>query len=122
MIFFEGFGSLIPYTIYLSMIWICLIFGFRTQILEVFHLSTSNKITENTSALKTYDDKIIRFFEYSKNVDNRSAKIEISKCRSNLNFLILGKFHYWKPRNSVPFSTLSDFFLYTRRGPPVVIV
>ncbi len=36
MFFFSGFGSLIPYAIYISVVWICVLIGFRSQLFSFF--------------------------------------------------------------------------------------
>jgi hypothetical protein len=46
MFFFGGFGSLISCTIYISVVWICILIGYRSQLFSF--LLTGNR-TENIS-------------------------------------------------------------------------
>jgi len=55
MFFFSGFGSLIPYAIYISVVWICVLIGFRSQLFSFFlpgdkpeNISVAGAGSENT--------------------------------------------------------------------------
>jgi hypothetical protein len=39
MLFFGGFGSVLPYFIYLSLMWICVLIGIRGQIKSILGIS-----------------------------------------------------------------------------------
>ncbi len=49
MVFFGGFGSCFPYLIYLSVIWICVLIGFKGQLSAIF---TTNKEAENSASIE----------------------------------------------------------------------
>lgn len=69
MIFFEGFGSLIPYLVYLSLIWACLLFGFRGQIIEMLHLPGSKIQVISPTSLKNTDAQIFQYYiNYRQNI------------------------------------------------------
>lgn len=66
MIFFEGFSSLIPYVIYLTLIWICLIFGFKGQLVASVHaLPTQNHESKDFKS-DQYTFKTVRYLSHVK--------------------------------------------------------
>lgn len=49
MFYFGGFGSVLPYFLYLSVVWICVLIGFRGQFFSFF---TSGDETENIEVVE----------------------------------------------------------------------
>jgi hypothetical protein len=65
MIFFEGFGSLFPYVIYLALIWICLLFGFKGQISQVFkniHIDKKEIKAESSDQHASLNNRFFQFW------------------------------------------------------------
>jgi hypothetical protein len=118
MIFFEGFGSLFPYFIYLSLIWICLIFGFRGQIVEILHLTGSKNQAISPTTLNSNDNKIFHYYDFTKTV-HRNEKTNISLTTSNnFNLVFEDNCNYYKIKNLPVCLCTGFFYSFHRRGPP----
>jgi hypothetical protein len=121
MIFFESFGSLFPYLISLSLIWVCLIFGLRGQILEVLHIPTSRKLDISPASLKTNDSRIFQYYHYTQ-IDHKNEK-KIIKINSfqDFNFLTGRKNNIYKISELDPYLLIGYFYHFLRRGPPAAV-
>jgi hypothetical protein len=120
MMFFEGFSSVFPYIIYLLLIWICLIFGLRTQILEAIHLSPSKNLIIDKKANKTNDNIIIQYFDYSRHtvksfINDRTEPRAYTFC------LVVSQKIKLRPLEIGPFKNSHLFSSHTHRGPPVLV-
>ena len=65
MLFLGGLNSILPYIIYLSLIWICLIIGFTGKIGGMVHILVPKVVHTDQTSLQPYDNKVIQYFEYS---------------------------------------------------------
>jgi hypothetical protein len=118
MFIFEGFGSFFPYLIYLSLIWICLIFGFKAQIVEIFHIPFPKNQSVSLITLSTNNASIIQY--------NHTSKIEYPDkdtdsmllSGDDFKFLTSRKFNRWGIKNFNFTSFVDIFNLFSRRGPP----
>jgi hypothetical protein len=50
MFFLSGFGSVIPYILYICIIWICVLFGYRIRFTEFFSTKPSEPAIAVTTA------------------------------------------------------------------------
>jgi len=118
MIFFEGFGSLFPYFIYLSLIWICLIFGFRGKIVEILHLTGTKNQVISPKTLNSYDTKIFHYYDFTKTVHhNEKTNIPLTTIK-DFNIVIEDKCNHYKIKNLHSYLCTSFFYSFHRRGPP----
>jgi hypothetical protein len=64
MLFFGSYGSVLPYIVYLSLMWICILIGIRGQFKSFlgFHNVEENKI-ESVTSIVQHDDRLAHFFE-----------------------------------------------------------
>lgn len=63
MVFFGGFGSMLPYLIYLSIVWVCVLVGMRSNIASLFRQSTTTElIVEEKSQYDFLDENTIAPF------------------------------------------------------------
>jgi hypothetical protein len=120
MIFFEGFGSLIPYLIYLSLIWICLIFGFRGQLLEILRLPSSKNQVISPASLKTYDSKIFNYFETAKSEHQPEKTSTGLNTIKNFTFRFANQFNLSIKGGLDFYKSACFFYFFLRRGPPPV--
>lgn len=77
MIFFCGFGSILPYILYLIIIWLCVLIGFRGNILRREKSAFTIEITKNQlDKIKISDEcNYINFYD--------SVVIENSNIQKN---------------------------------------
>ncbi len=71
MFFFSGFGSLIPCTIYISIVWICVLIGYRSQLFSF--LLTGNR-AENISVAGAG----------SENTDQKYYILDVNKLKDEI--------------------------------------
>jgi hypothetical protein len=120
MMFFEGFGSVFPYIIYLSLIWVCLIFGLRTQILEAIRLSYSKNFVNENNTKKANDNIVIKYYDYSK-YSVRSFIHARTEPRIYCFFFIVCQKIKRRLREIGPYKNSYLYSSYTHRGPPIII-
>jgi hypothetical protein len=72
MFFLGGLNSILPYVIYLSLIWICLIIGFTGKIDRMMHILSPEAALTGQLETQSYDSKVIQYFQFP-------AKEKISK-------------------------------------------
>jgi hypothetical protein len=65
MLFLGGLNSILPYIIYLSLIWICLIIGFTGKIGGMMHLLAPKASLVDQFEPQQYDSKVIQCIEFS---------------------------------------------------------
>jgi hypothetical protein len=121
MIFFEGFGSLFPYIISLSLIWVCLIFGLRGQILEVLHIPTTRKLDISPASLKTNDSGIFHYYDYSKIEHKSEKKLNSISSVNDFNFLSDTNDQISKIFETDTYIPTGYFYHFLRRGPPATV-
>jgi hypothetical protein len=118
--FFEGFGSVFPYIIYLSLIWVCLILGLRTQIFEVIHLSYSKNFTHENKVNKANDNIVIRYYDYSKYSVRSFIHARTEPRIYCFCFVVFQKIKR-RLREIGPYKNSYLYSSYTHRGPPIII-
>jgi hypothetical protein len=64
MFFLGGINSVLPYIIYLSLIWVFLIVGFSGKVLQAKQLLSARVYHVQKQDLKQYDQKVILFYDY----------------------------------------------------------
>jgi len=65
MFFIGGFNSVIPYIVYLSLIWTFVILSFGGRIAAMLHKQPDNEITSAKVISKSGDDHFLRCYHYS---------------------------------------------------------
>jgi hypothetical protein len=65
MFFLGGLNSVLPYIIYLSLIWVFLIVGFGGKILQAKQFFTPKTYYAENTALQFYDSKVFHFYQHT---------------------------------------------------------
>jgi hypothetical protein len=78
MDFFEGFGSVFPYIVYLSIMWICILIGTKGQIKSILGLQPSIENKIERVSLKKENLEAVYFFTTSSD-KKIAAKNEIKE-------------------------------------------
>lgn len=65
MFFLGGINSVLPYIIYLSLIWVFLIVGFSGKMLQARQLLSARVYHIQKQDLKLYDQKVIHFYDHT---------------------------------------------------------
>ena len=65
MFFLGGINSVLPYIIYLSLIWVFLIVGFSGKVMQARHLFSHRTYHNSEKNLHLYDQKVIWFYDHS---------------------------------------------------------
>jgi hypothetical protein len=120
MMFFEGFGSVFPYIIYLSLIWVCLILGLRTQILEAIRLSYSKNFVNENNTKKANDNIVIKYYDYSKHSVRSFIHARTEPRIYCFVFIVCQKIKR-RLRETGPYKNSYLYSSYTHRGPPIII-
>jgi hypothetical protein len=94
MIFFEGFGSLFPYVIYLALIWICLLFGFKGQISQVFKNINIDKKEIKAESFDQHTSLNNRFFQFWNKVYQTDSGTMHKQFRQYSSLLLLNLSRY----------------------------
>ena len=63
MFFLGGINSILPYVLYLSLIWVFLIIGFSGRFLHAFREFTPNAYQSDYQAFQQYDIKVIHYYQ-----------------------------------------------------------
>jgi hypothetical protein len=64
MFFIGGFNSVIPYVVYLSLIWTFVILSFGGRIAAILHRQQDREIASASMSYKAGDDHFLRCFHY----------------------------------------------------------
>jgi hypothetical protein len=65
MFFIGGFNSVIPYVVYLSLIWTFVILSFGGRIAAMLHMRQNKEITSEQFIYKSGDDHFLQCHHYS---------------------------------------------------------
>lgn len=65
MFFLGGINSVLPYVIYLSLIWVFLIVGFSGKVLQARQLLSARVYPLQKQHLKLYDQKVIHYYDHA---------------------------------------------------------
>jgi hypothetical protein len=121
MLFFESFGSILPSLAYLSLIWICVLFGFRVQIRQILHLPVAkNEIKANASS-KQDDSTLLQYFASKNTIQISKDKTSLPSCVNDYTLLPVPKFNRWKIKSSIAYTGNDIFCFFSRRGPPSLV-
>ena len=118
MIFFSSFSSMLPYILYLSVIWLCVLAGFRGNI---FHRERMENTSEKTIDVRSFTLSKTQFQDetvYQFTTDrSETAAIEADGSFSINSAILLFKEIFFKPSG---FKKLRPGFSYSflLRGPP----
>jgi hypothetical protein len=63
MLFFGGFGSVLPYIVYLSLMWICILIGVRSQLKSIISFRNPQEIKIETATIIVQQDRVAHFFD-----------------------------------------------------------
>jgi hypothetical protein len=118
MFFIGGFNSVIPYVVYLSLIWTFVILSFGGKIAAMLHKQPDHEITSAKVISKSGDDHFLHCYHYTSVKQSQNKTIARIPDLSPLSFLSkqlqLIRIRYVSPPlpSAEPFS-----FLF--RGPPL---
>jgi hypothetical protein len=65
MFFFGGFGSIMPYIVYLSLMWICIIIGVRVPFRNVFGFQPAQELKIETVSVVVHPEEFVHYFDIS---------------------------------------------------------
>jgi|GEM_PF-2502119 hypothetical protein len=65
MFFIGGLNSVIPYIIYLSLVWVFLIIGFSGKVFQARQLLSSRVYRAEKHSLQHYDQRLIYFYSHT---------------------------------------------------------
>jgi hypothetical protein len=122
MFFFNGFGSVLPYLIYLSLIWICILFGFGQKIRAIVHPQSVEEHTAFISEKTQNVDKSTVFIIGQKSIYRKSS---INTSAFKYTYSVYSQF--FEIASKIP-KTDRHFILnrllpqFLLRGPPGVII
>jgi hypothetical protein len=74
MFFIGGLNSVLPYIIYLSLIWVFLIVGFGGKILQAKQFLTPKTYYADNSALQYYDSKVFHYYQHTADSQKQKAQ------------------------------------------------
>jgi len=74
MFFIGGINSVLPYIIYLSLIWVFLFVGFSSKVLQARQLLSSRVYHAQKQDLKLYDQKVIHFYDHDLSTSRPSVQ------------------------------------------------
>jgi hypothetical protein len=119
MFFIGGFNSIIPYVIYLSLIWTVVILGFGGRIAAMLHKHPDNELTSTAVISQSGDDQYFNCYNYSSTdllQDETSA--DIPDLTRLPDFPLLSR--HIRIRNASPHLPSSVPFSFLFRGPPLL--
>ena len=116
MLFFGGFGSMIPYLIYLSIVWICVLVGIRGNITNLFRQSTDSELVIEENSQKDFIDENT-LAPFSENYfiafyPDQTKEFVFTKISPLINSAAHRDYLFKHPTDKIENSELS------RRGPP----
>jgi len=78
MFFIGGINSILPYIIYLSLIWVFLIVGFSGKIMEIWQLVSPLPCYANNDALQSLDSKVIHYYDLTNVQEEHSVDKDLT--------------------------------------------
>lgn len=118
MFFIGGFNSIIPYVIYLSLIWTVVILGFGGRIAAMLHKHPDYEPTSATVISKSGDDQYFSCYSYSSaNFLQDETAANIPDLTRLPDFPVLSQ--HIRIRNASPHLPSSVPFSFLFRGPPL---
>jgi hypothetical protein len=78
MFFIGGINSVLPYIIYLSLIWVFVIVGFSGKVLQARQLLSSRVYHAQKQDLRLYDQKVIHLYEHIGTISKPSVTKSIT--------------------------------------------
>jgi hypothetical protein len=79
MFFIGGLNSVLPYIIYLSLIWVFLIVGFSGKILQAKQFLTPKTYYADNPALQYYDSKVFHFYHHPTDSQGQNSRNDMSE-------------------------------------------
>ena len=79
MFFIGGLNSVLPYIIYLSLIWVFLIVGFSGKILQAKQFLTPKTYYADNSALQYYDSKVFHYYHHTTDSQDPNSRNGLSE-------------------------------------------
>jgi len=73
MFFIGGINSVLPYIIYLSLIWVFVIVGFSGKVLQARQLLSSRVYHAQKQDLRLYDQKVVHYYGHIGSISRPSA-------------------------------------------------
>jgi hypothetical protein len=122
MIFIEGFGTFIPYLIYLFLIWICLIFGFRGQLSKVVCLFHSKNLVLENPAPQGFEKSTFQNFNTFRKEVRAGKPTNLSRFYDSFLFAPFSLISYLQPMNLTFCYNLCHVGSFSHRGPPVEMI
>lgn len=118
MFFIGGFNSVIPYVVYLSLIWTFVILSFGGKIAAMLHKDPDNEITSAKVIFKNGDDHFLLCYHYTSVKQSQNKSTARVPDLSQLSFSPKQVQHIRIRYASPPLPSAEPFsFLY--RGPPL---
>jgi len=119
MFFLGGINSIIPYILYLSLIWVFLIIGFGSRILPLVHNLTPKIFHTDYHSLQHFDNKITEYYHYTDH--EVKPKTVIAAVPVNCKYFLPVILENYSPGNGVPSQINSCPVSSTGfRGPPIL--
>jgi hypothetical protein len=119
MFFFSGFGPVFPYLIYLSLIWICILFGFGHKFRDFIHPQSIKVhvtyVKEKSQSIENSTIDPFGQFSPSKNISKKKEPVTHLKCR--VFYLSVSSLRYFLTNDHIP--RVQFIPQFTRRGPPM---
>jgi hypothetical protein len=118
MFFIGGFNSVIPYVVYLSLIWTFVILSFGGKIAAMLHKHPDNKITSANVISKGGDDHFLHCYHYASVKQSQNKTIARVPRPAQLSFSPKQSQHIRIRYVSPPLPSV-ELFSFLFRGPPL---
>lgn len=118
MFFIGGFNSVIPYVVYLSLIWTFVFLSFGGKIAAMLHKHPDNEITSAKVISKCGDDHFLHCYQYASVNQSQNKTIARVPDLSPLSFLSK-QLQVIRIRYVSPPLPSAGLFSFLFRGPPL---
>lgn len=115
MFFLGGFNSVLPYLLYLSLIWIFLIIGLHGKVIAVWH--ALNPAGQYTVSVSEQEQSTVKACDYRQNAPPRDAKFITQQIPWKITAFLATTPLFYDPCHSARL-VHSCIGIITFRGPP----
>jgi hypothetical protein len=119
MFFIGGFNSVIPYVVYLSLIWTFVILSFGGKIAAILHKQQDKEITSTKVISKSGDDHFLRCYHFASAKQSQNKTMARVPDQSQLSISIK-QFQHIRIRYVSPPLPSPESFSFLFRGPPLI--
>jgi hypothetical protein len=118
MFFIGGFNSVIPYVVYLSLIWTFVILSFGGRIAAMLHKQQDEEIASGQCIYKSADDHFLHCYHYDSVNQTHNETSALVPVLSKLPFPPTLSRHI-KIRHDSPPLPSAESYSFLLRGPPL---